>query len=233
MSNPNILKSSDFSLPHGAGAGDDFYGDRQPSLPLTHQFQQNPSFTDIQEYFHIYHVPITQEDWYFHARMLYHYQNTFEQEQFNAEAREQPPNPPYMPPHHQSSPSSFNSEAWSLSDLPRLRPLDLSSPSSFNSEDWPALDRPATPLSPRYLTSGGPEMWPSGNEEWSYQQCHVDYRDDPEIEEGETVVTSIELPPIQDLIDFPWTPVGVELPPLRYEVEVEVEMEVKEEEADE
>ena len=53
------------------------------------------------------------------------------------------------------------------------------------------------------------------DDEWSYQQEHVRYPGGPQLEESEMVVTSIELPPIQDLISFPWTPVGVELPPLR------------------
>ena len=43
----------------------------------------------------------------------------------------------------------------------------------------------------------------------------------PQLEDGETVLTSIELPPIRDLISFPWTPVGVELPPLRFGVKIE------------
>lgn len=54
-----------------------------------------------------------------------------------------------------------------------------------------------------------------GIDEKQHHQLLISYLGSPQLGAGETVVTSIELPPIQHLIDFPWTPVGVELPPLR------------------
>jgi hypothetical protein len=54
-----------------------------------------------------------------------------------------------------------------------------------------------------------------GIDEKQHHQLLISNLGSPQLGAGETVVTSIELPPIQHLIEFPWTPVGVELPPLR------------------
>ncbi|KAF2831479.1 hypothetical protein CC86DRAFT_139689 [Ophiobolus disseminans] len=78
----------------------------------------------------------------------------------------------------------------------------------------------ATPLVPEEYFSSQAGMSSDGDDdsddEWTYQQPHVLCPGGPQLDEGEIVLTSIELPPIADLISFPWTPVGVGLPPLRY-----------------
>jgi hypothetical protein len=70
----------------------------------------------------------------------------------------------------------------------------------------PSSSTTTTTVSPQtWSDSASPRVWISDDDLWANDDNN----------ECDTVLTSIEFPQIQSLIDFPWTPTGVELPPLR------------------